>query len=82
MLAEMPRRTSDRIAIKAAQRIEEVSELILPLMVAKDSMIAVQCNINFVKYQCSRILNAMFSPVYFKCLDLRALSKQIPLIFK
>lgn len=36
MLAEMPRRTSDRIAIKAAQRIEEVSGLILP---AEDSMI-------------------------------------------
>ena len=26
MLAELPRRTSDRIAIKAAQRIEEVRE--------------------------------------------------------
>ncbi len=26
MLAELPRRTSDRIAIKAAQRIEEVGE--------------------------------------------------------
>ena len=26
MLAELPRRTSDRIAIKAAQRIEEVCE--------------------------------------------------------
>lgn len=31
LLAEMPRRTSDRIAIKAAQKIEEVSKLVLLL---------------------------------------------------